>query len=149
VDRGSKTSFKVLRDFAQDRGVAIFGLVQPGDVDELYLRRVPIRENTFKDLCELTGGMVLTAAPKELEERLKWFTTLLRDRYILEFPRPHDAEGGKVEMSVTVEKMKAFILTAGIGIPLPDPAILKDPTTVPLDPTDAPQLGKRKVVSPN
>jgi hypothetical protein len=149
VDRGSKTSFKVLRDFAQDRGVAIFGLVQPGDVDELYLRGVPIRENTFKDLCELTGGMVLTATRTELADRLKWFTTLLRDRYILEFPRPHDAEGGKVEMSVTVERMKAFILTAGIGIPLPDPAILKDPTTVPLNPADARQLGKRKVISPN
>ena len=149
VDRGSKTSFKALRDFAQDRGVAIFGLVQRGDVDGLNLRGVPNPESAFKDMCELTGGMVLTATQTELSDRLKWFTTLLRDRYILEFPRPHDAEGGKVEMSVTVEKMKAFILPAGIGIPLPDPEILKDPTTVPLDPADAPQLGKRKVISPN
>ena len=149
VDRGSRTSLNALRDFAQERGVAIFGLVQPDDVSGLLLMGAPNPESAFKDLCELTGGMVLTATRTELADRLKWFTTLLRDRYILEFPRPRDAEGGKVEMSVTVEKMKAFILPAGIGIPLPDPAILKDPTTVPLDPADAPRLGKRKVISPN
>jgi hypothetical protein len=149
VDRGSRTSFTALRDFAQERSVAIFGLLQSGDVSGLLPMGTPNRSSAFNALCELSGGMVLTAAPKELAERLKWFTTLLRDRYILEFPRPHDAEGGKVEMSVTVEKMKAFILTAGIGIPLPDPKILKDPTTVPLNPADAPQLGKRKVISPN
>jgi hypothetical protein len=30
-----------------------------------------------------------------------------------------------------------------------DPAILKDPTTVPLDPSSVPQMGKKKVISPN
>jgi len=149
VDRGSRTSLKALRDFAQERGVAIFGLQQPGDVNRLLPMGTPDRESSFKDLCELTGGIVLTADQKELAERLKWFTTLLRDRYILEFPRPSDSEAGKVEMSVTVEKMKAFTLTAGTGIPLPDPGIMKDPTTVPLDPAGAPQLGKRKAISPN
>jgi VWFA-related protein len=149
VDRGSRTSWNVLRDYAQEHSVAIFGLLQPGDLSRLLPTEPRKLDSAFSALCEVTGGMVLTATPTELAERLKWFTTLLRERYILEFPRPLDTEGGKHEMIVTVDRMEALILTAGIGIPLPDPAISKDPTTVPMDPAAAPQLGKRKVLSPN
>jgi hypothetical protein len=149
VDRGSRSSWDALRDYAQENGVAIFGLVQPGDLSGLFRTAAPGQATGFNPLCELTGGIVLTSTQKELAERLKWFTTLLRDRYIVEFPHPIDTNGGEHDMNITVDKMDAFIRPAGIGIPLDDPAILKDPTTVPSDPSRAPQLGKRKPPAPH
>jgi hypothetical protein len=52
-------------------------------------------------------------------------------------------------MEITIEKSDAIALPTGIGIPVDDPAILKDPTTVPLDPSSAPQMGKKKVMPPS
>jgi hypothetical protein len=48
-------------------------------------------------------------------------------------------------MQITIEKSNAFIRPSGIGVPVYDPAVLKDPTTVPLDPSSSPQLGKRRL----
>ncbi|HEY4382456.1 MAG TPA: hypothetical protein VGN01_19060 [Acidobacteriaceae bacterium] len=148
VDRGSKSSWSDLREYAQGNGVAIFGLLQPGDVNAL-IRTTADQRNAFNALSELSGGMVLIADPKELAERLRWFTTLLRDRYIVEFPHPYDTSGGVHGMNITVERMDAFIRPAGIGVPVDDPAILKDPSTVPSDPSRAPQLGRQKKVPPH
>jgi hypothetical protein len=92
--------------------------------------------------------MVLTADQKGLAERLKGFIRLVRGRYIVEFPHPLDTAGGMHGMEITIEKTEAFIRPAGISIPLDDPAILNDPNTVPQNPGDAPQLGKRKVLMP-
>lgn len=145
-DQGSRTSLNALREYAQGNGVAIFGLMQPGDVAGLF-RTGPLGQvNGFNALCELSGGMVLTATQKEVAERLKWFTTLLRERYIVEFPHPVSTEGGEHDMNITVDKLDAFIRPAGIAVPADDPAILKDPTTIPSDPSRVPQLGKRKMV---
>jgi hypothetical protein len=41
-----------------------------------------------------------------------------------------------------------FIRSAGISVPLPDAAVLADPTTVQSDPSLTPELGTRKVVTP-
>jgi uncharacterized protein YjlB len=79
---------------------------------------------------------------------MKQFLTMLRGRYIVEFPHPVDTLGGEHGMEITIKGSDALVLPAGIGVPLDDPAILKDPTTVPADPASAPQLGKRKVLSP-
>jgi hypothetical protein len=52
-------------------------------------------------------------------------------------------------MSISIEKSEAMILPTGIGIPADKATVLEDPTTVPMDPSGAPQLGKRKVIAPN
>ena len=140
VDRGSRTTWNELREYAQQRGVAIFGLVQPSDV-------FPGPEKDFNGLCELSGGMVMTATEKNLPDQLKRFTSMVRGRYIVEFPRPMTTIGGTHDMYITIEKAEAFVRPAGISIPVDDPAILNDPTTVPSDPSRAPQLGKRKVIT--
>jgi hypothetical protein len=59
LDRGSKTTWNELRELAQERGVAIFGLSQTGD----SMFRVGSR--TFNSLCEMSGGIVLTASEEE------------------------------------------------------------------------------------
>jgi VWFA-related protein len=143
VDRGSKDAWNEVREYAQMHGVAIFGLVQPGDLNEMLHRGFSHQEDLFNQLCEMTGGMVLTSTPKDLEDELKWFTSLLRKRYIVEFPHPIDTKGGRHEMEVTVENLDAFIRPSGIGVPVDSPSILNDPMTVPSDPSRVPRLGKR------
>jgi len=143
LDRGSKTTWDEMREFAQERGVAIFGLSQTGD----SMFRVGAK--SLNALCEVSGGIVLTASQKNVAEQLNRFAALVRGRYIVEFPHPVDTMGGEHEMEITIEKSDAIALPTGIGIPVDDPAILKDPTTVPLDPASAPQMGKKKVTSPN
>jgi VWFA-related protein len=147
-DRGSKTSWNGLRMFAQEQGVAIFGMVQLMDTDVGHNgQRNP--EDIFQSVCEETGGMVLTASERSLAYELKQFTETVRARYIVEFPHPVDTKGGYHDMKITIANSNARIMPAGIGVPKDNPAILNDPTTVPLDPADAPQLGKRKVISPH
>jgi hypothetical protein len=80
-----------------------------------------------------------------LAGQLQQFTELVRGRYIVEFPRPVNTKAGHYGMQITIEKSNAFIRPSGIGVPVYDPAVLKDPTTVPLDPSSAPQLGKRRL----
>ena len=144
VDRGSKNSWNALRDYAQENGVAIFGMLQPGDLTGLFRTGAPGQANGFGALCELSGGMVMTASQKELPERLRWFVTLLRDRYIVEFPHPIDTVGGRHSLDITIERMEPFIRLAGISIPVDNPDILKDPMTIPSDLSRVPQMGKRK-----
>jgi hypothetical protein len=51
---------------------------------------------------------------------------------------------GQHDFLVTIEKMNAFIRPAGISVPIADPTLLADPTTVPSDPLRAPEMGTRK-----
>jgi hypothetical protein len=78
---------------------------------------------------------------------LKRFTTLLRERYIVEFPRPFKSEGGEHSLVVTIDKSDAFIRSAGITVPIADPAVLADPMTVPSDPSRTPEYGKRRILT--
>jgi VWFA-related protein len=147
VDRGSRNSWNVLRSFAQERGVAIFGFVQPADMNA-SLGMGLAREGVLNSVCELTGGMVLTAGERDLTKQFGRFMTLVRGRYVVEFPRPVGVAGGQHDMDISIEKTNAFIRSAGISVPVDDPAILKDPTTIPSDPSHAPAMGKRRVLTP-
>ena len=143
VDRGSRNSWNALRTFAQARSVAIFGLVQPGDL------RGTQNETPFDDLCQLTGGILLPTPAKDLGKQLAWAVTLVRGRYIVEFPHPVTTVGGHFNMDITISKSRAFIRAAGAEFPTDDPAILNDPTTVPPDLSRTPQLGNRKILTPH
>jgi len=151
IDQGSKNPWNEVREFAQERGVAIFGLIRPEDPSNVAsgIRRGQDDELIFNSLCELTGGFLLTSEEKDLAKQLAWFVTLVRARYIVEFPRPRNTTVGHYGMEITIEKTSAFIRSTGIGLPVDDPAILNDPTTVPSDPSNAPALGKRKMLAPH
>jgi hypothetical protein len=143
MDRGSRNSWNELRDFAQTRSVAIFGLVQPADL------LITPNEAPFDDVCQLSGGMLLPTPARDLKKQLAWAVTLIRGRYIVEFPRPVTAVGGHYSMDITISRHRAFIRPTGAGVPTDDPAILSDPTTVPPDLSRQPELGKRKVLTPH
>jgi hypothetical protein len=149
VDRGSKTTWSELRVLAEQSGVAVFGMVHPDDVFGAMHSGFPSSANTFSSLCESSGGLVLTATLPNLATQLKYLTALLRGRYIVEFPRPSTVTGGVHDMEVTVaDHPDAFIRAAGVTVPVDNPAILNDPTTVPMDRANAPVLGKGKAVAP-
>lgn len=152
VDRGSKISWNGLRDFAQERGVAIFGVQSahtnsdPNLSADFYMAHA--REDVLNSVCELTGGMVLTAGKIDLAKQLRRLMTLVRGRYIVEFPRPVGAPGGHHDMQFSIEETDAFIRSTGVGVPVYDPALSNDPMTIPPDPSHAPAMGKPRVLTP-
>jgi hypothetical protein len=146
VDRGSRNSWNALRDFAQTRSVAVFGLVPP---EELKANNFTQNETPFNEVCQLSGGILLPTAAKDLARQLAWAVTLIRGRYIVEFPRPVTTVGGYHGLAVTIAGRQAFIRPTGAQVPTDDPAILNDPTTVPSDPSRTPQLGNRKILRPH
>jgi len=157
VDGGSQTKWSDLVHFASLNSVSIFGLRNP-DLSTISNRMSQRfgrglsgfsttgqdpREDLFQALCELNGGMILSTRAKDLTRNLESFVTLVRNRYILEFPRANDAPPGPHNIQVTIPKTNAFITTAGVVVPLADPKLLADPNTVPSDPTQV-KFGTRR-----
>src|SRR6202012_4924911 len=105
-------------------------------------------ENPFHQLCELSGGIVLPTSQKYLLDSIKNFVRTARERYIVEFPRPSNATSGKHSMRIKIDHGEGyFVRSAGTSVPLPDPAVLADPTTVSVGPKDAPRMGTRKILT--
>jgi len=125
---------------AQHNSVAIFGLTDKPNV------RV---ENAFNSVCQLSGGILLTASPQNLAKQLRWFMTMVRGRYIVEFPHPVSTKPSHLTMEMTIAKSHAFIRPAGAVVSVDDPKILNDPMTVRPDASYAPQVGNRKVMTPH
>ncbi len=146
VDGGSKTSWNDLREFAQSTGVAIFGVTYVPQTVAGSLRWSPGAENAFNAMCELTGGVVLLAVPVDLDMQLKRFTEIVRERYIVEFPRPAHGLPGEHSLQVKIAKSHDMIRPAGISVPIQDAKVMADPSTVPIDPSTAPEFGTRKVL---
>ena len=148
-DQGSVRSWNELRNLAEATGVAVFGVTYvPFEAKDLQSRFLSwSSEDPFHSVCELSGGMVLLSTTKSLEFTLHRFVTLVRERYIVEFPRPANATSGKHVKEVRIANSKDFIRPAGISVPIPDAAVLNDPTTVPSDPSRTPVVGARKPMS--
>ena len=144
-DLGSRHTWNDLRFLAQTKGVAIFGMT---DMSKFMLPLYPWRRNedAFSSVCELSGGMLMFVSKGNVAERLKGLTVMLRERYIVEFPRPFDSKGGAHSLVVSIDKSHDFIRPSGISVPIADPAVLADPTTVRADPSHAPEYGTRKVL---
>jgi hypothetical protein len=144
-DKGSRYTWNQTRALAESRGVAVFGLDYipqfARDTTQMILKRSS--EDAFLSVCELSGGIILSANTRSIDEALKRFVEMLRERYIVEFPRPANATAGVHVKEVKIARSNAFIRPAGTSVPIADPALLGDPTTVPSDPTRAPEAGTR------
>jgi hypothetical protein len=149
-DEGSKYSWNEVRDYAQSVGESVFGLSNIPEylTDTRSASRHWGSENPFHSVCELTGGDVLFSNPRFLAETLVNFTTMLRERYIVEFPRPSNGTAGHHGMEVRIARGGGyFIRSSGISVPLPDAAVLTDPTTVSSGPKEAPVEGSRRIMT--
>lgn len=161
-DTGSKNPWNDVRFFAQGTGTAVFGL---NYTPESFVGSVALpsrrgggvylptgdastTENLLLSLCELSGGVVMKMSDRgSLEERLEKFVTMLRQRYIVEFPRPSNSTVGQHDIEVKIDKDNYLIRPAGVSLPVPDPALMADPTTIQSGPALAPEQGTRKVLS--
>ena len=135
-DSGSRNSWSAIREYAQERGVAVFGMPE-GYIALGYPK-------DFASLCELTGGVVLLSDGTSPAKQMARFMDLVRGRYIVEFPHPVSTEGGYRLMEITIARSDAFIRPSGISVPLDNPAILNDPNTVRPDPSHAPAPGTHR-----
>jgi hypothetical protein len=163
ADNGSRNRWNDLLHYAQQKGVAVFGYtLRSAQVS--YMRAIAgrgsygtvgggsgITEDPFDAICESSGGMIMSADPTFAARQMVKFTEMVRERYILEFSRPRNDEPGNHSIVVTVPRASptAYIRSAGVTILLPDAELTGDADTIPRDTTDAPELGKRKVLKPN
>jgi hypothetical protein len=159
-DTGSKLSWNQVRDFAQARGIAIFALNLGSTSSAGIGYRMgrggylpsgggssPL-ENPLISLCELSGGIVTRMSdPTALSKSLERFVTVLRERYIVEFPRPSNSTAGEHGMEIKIDKGSYSIRPSGVSMPLPDPVLMADPSTIQAGPSQAPEEGTRKVMS--
>jgi len=155
-DDGSRTNWKQVQELAQMASVAIFGVLTPGKVrmregyDGGMVRVAGAGgvEDRFNLICELSGGVEVSANRKNLGKTLQGLTSMWRQRYILEFPRGDNVTAGYHTIAVSILNSNAYIRITGITFPAADPKVLADPTTLHSDPALAPELGTRRVVRP-
>ena len=158
-DHQSQTSFQETQLYSGFFAIAIFGMRDP---DGPLIGEIPNRSDvrhggltagtlyeaadSFDLLCRTNGGLLLNVRSWTLAQSLQSFITMLRGRYILEFPRPDNSTAGNHNIDITLPGKNALILATGVATPLPDPALLADPNTVPVAPSPA-QMGTHKPAS--
>jgi hypothetical protein len=121
-DRQSKHTPGQLIFAAQNAQVAIFGLDPYEESRQLpYLSDSPsIR---LSRVCELTGGIRMQFLRTSIAKRLQQFLQMIRERYVLEFPRPPNLTAGNITMHIRVADSDAFIRAAGDRVPITDGAL--------------------------
>jgi hypothetical protein len=145
LDMGSKRSWDELREYAQVKGIAIFALkFAPGGYPTTG--GGAFTEKPLISVCELSGGIVMRMSKAAaLSKSLERFVTMLRERYIVEFPRPANSTAGRHGLEVKIDKgVYIIIRPSGVSMALPDPAWKADPTTIQAGPSQAPEQGTRK-----
>lgn len=147
-DKGSVRKWNEVRAYVQVAGIAVFGVtmqVRGSSVTAPMPRGSDVYP--FLSICELSGGMLTPTTHELMEATLLRFTALLRERYILEFPRPSNSTRGTHGVEVRISGGdNYYVRPTGVSMLLPDDSVLKDPTTVPSDPSRAPEQGKRRIM---
>jgi len=149
-DRGSARTWNEVRSYMQAEGVAVFGVSYIPIVLSGWSAFMPAGKDAyaFQAICELSGGMVSTIYPSLTAKTLQRLVTMMRGRYIVEFPRPSNSTAGAHDMRVKITKGEdAFVRPSGISIPMPDPELEKDPSTIHTDTAVAPEQGNRRILT--
>lgn len=160
-DKGSKHLWNEVTDFSQENGAAVFG-ISHGAEPVMGSPMVPSRrgggvyvqggstasagDTHFISLCEMSGGIVTRVDDRRsLQEILRGFVQMVRQRYIVEFPRPSNSTPGQHGMDIKIAKGSYLIRAAGVSMPVPDAALMANPTTIQLGPSQAPLEGTKRV----
>lgn len=129
VDGGSRTLWTKVMRRAQLESIAVFGLLPTPHIGAMYRRETgeffkidspfiqPV-ENKFSQICSLTGGIEFQATYSTVSWRLKEFTKMVRERYILEFPRAPTEEAGDHSLEVSYKKSGLYVAPSGISVPV-------------------------------
>jgi hypothetical protein len=147
-DKGSVRKWNEVRGFVQVAGIAVFGITMPFRSSSAVHVSSGNDVYPFLSICELSGGILMPTTPDLTEATVLRAMAMLRERYILEFPRPSNSTQGVHNVEVKIAGGdKYYVRPTGVTVPLPDDSVLKDPTTVPSDPSRAPEQGKRRVLT--
>ena len=158
VDYGSHVTWKKELTAAQIGAVSVFGLMKGVDMSEaparpsapgasstgLIFTGESGRTDMFSLICEGTGGMQIEASKDTMLSATEDFIRMLRERYVVEFPRSDALEGGVHSLDVTVDGLQAYIRAASLTVPIADKTILNDPATLKGDPATQPPIGTRR-----
>lgn len=98
-DDGSVITSSQLHRYAGVEGVALFGL---RDFTVWSALRGD-QGDVFDSLCRSTGGIVMRGTKTEVRKRMLKWISLLRGRYILEFPEPTALGLGRHEIAVSIK----------------------------------------------
>jgi hypothetical protein len=161
ADHQSHAAVSDVSTFALLHSVTIFGMndffnfQSASDVMHQFARNgmngslnILSHGDPYKGLCERNGGMLFATRPQDLTRDLQSFISLLRGRYIVEFPRADTSTPGIHGIEITVNRPDVFIVTTGATVPLPNPQVLADPNTVPSTPSQATFGKKRPTTDP-
>jgi hypothetical protein len=145
-DHGSTWKWDEVREFVEFEGLTVFAITNVPAVVTGPVRIFHANDGYgLQVICQLSGGIVRQTYPSMTKSTLQQLLKMVRQRYILEFPRPANSTTGVHEMRVKVAKGEdLFIRPAGISLPLPDATVLNDPTTVRSDPSLTPEQGNRR-----
>lgn len=152
ADDNSKVPWRQIAETAQLAGTAIFAISpQPAPstvIQPVRGMRIAVADSApqLDETCQLSGGTMVTTYNSGLAGALGQVLGMVRERYVVDFPRPTNATAGRHTLEIRVDKGVNFVRPAGISVPIADPATLADPTTVPSDPSIAPVQGKRSAV---
>ncbi len=152
IDHGSRLTWNQTKSYAQSEGVSVFGVRYVGTDSfghEAEFHSSSGEIDIFSSVCELSGGIVVASNDDDMPGTLKRILHMIRDRYIVEFPRPRSVTTGVHDILVSIAKSNAIIRPGGISFPLPDASIVTNPGTLPSNPKTTPELGTRRILRPS
>jgi hypothetical protein len=148
---GGPSEAEVVRELALYNNIAIFSVHSIGNYiadigfqSEIAAHPIIISTlpkggpDPFFEMSASTGGLAIASMDMYLEGCFERVMTMMRGRYILEFPRPDKDEPGMHSIDVTVPSSKLYIVTAGVSYPNESPEQRNAPNTI--APKDSPAV---------
>lgn len=129
TDRQSANDWMHVAQYANSKSITIFGLrpvaeqnrpshmVRGGTAHEGWV--TVEGTDPFQSLCSSTGGLVLDAGPwkQMMTRQMERLISMLRNRYIIEFPRPVNGAPGQYSIEVMIPDPRAIVRPAGVAFP--------------------------------
>ncbi len=123
-DNGGRRTTEELMKFSAEHGVTLFGLQYDSvasNVNKAMSLGMVYLDTRFNPVCEQTGGLVIATGAGKRMQTLENLVTLLRTRYIVEFPPPAGMKDGEhwVGIELADKKLRAvpeqIVLPASVG----------------------------------
>jgi hypothetical protein len=149
-DGGSRILWQQVMHRAQIDSVAIFGLLPMPVLGTQHPKSSLLAsEDKFNQICDLSGGVEIQERNANGSWRLKEFTKMVRERYIMEFPRGRDEKAGIHTLEVSYQRRdNLYIVSAGVSVPIASGEEKKDAGVSPDDPSRVPPVGQRRELTP-
>jgi len=157
-DGGSSLAWPEVEQYAASNGVAVFGFRDlignaalpmgfAGPRGRTTLNGTMNVEDPFQETCDSSGGLLVSTTRFQMNKELMQWMNNLRDRYIVEFPRPDDTVPGLHNIQISIARTRYLAHATGVSVSLPDPGEKNNPNTVPVSKSPA-TFGKRRPLQP-